>query len=200
MPESSHPPLKNLEQLVDECRALYQSLRQQMNERWNRDLPLEEILFDRWERARHLGFGERSSIYHSSLVYGKVTVGADTWIGPNTLLDGSGGGLSIGHHCSISAGVQIYSHDTVRWAISGGQCPADTARVAIGDCCYIGAQTVICKGVSVGHHCIVGAHSLVLRDLPPYAVAFGSPAVIRGQVNLNTLNWTINRSPPEPKP
>ena len=105
--------------LLDALRALYEQLRADMRERWRRDLPLEELLFDRWERARSLGFGEGSSIYHSSYVYGDVRVGSDTWIGPFTLLDGTGG-LTIGDNCSISTGVQIYSHDTVKWAVSGG--------------------------------------------------------------------------------
>ena len=77
-----------------------------MRLRWNRDLPLEELLFDRWERARYLGFGAGASIYHTSYVFGDVRVGANTWIGPLTVLEGSGG-LTIGAHCSISSGVQI---------------------------------------------------------------------------------------------
>ena len=93
---------------------LYEQLRQDKQERFQRDLPIEELLFDRWERARHLGFGEGTSIYHSALVYGDVKVGKGTWIGPSTLLDGSHG-LTIGDSCSISAGVNIYTHDTVQW-------------------------------------------------------------------------------------
>ena len=58
------------------------------------------------------------------LVIGDVKVGSHTWIGPNVILDGSGGGLEIGDYCSIDAGAQIYTHDTVMWAISGGQVPA----------------------------------------------------------------------------
>ena len=60
-----------------------------------RDLPLDEMLFDRWERARSLGFGPGASIYHNSYVYGDVRVGAGTWVGPFTILDGSGG-LGVG--------------------------------------------------------------------------------------------------------
>ncbi len=103
----------------DQLLALYAHLRAETHARWDRDLPFDELLFDRWERARSLGFGEGASIYHSALVYGDVVVGPSTWIGPFTLLDGSGG-LRIGRNCSISAGVHIYSHDTVKWALSGG--------------------------------------------------------------------------------
>jgi len=90
-----------------------------MRSKYNRVLLVNELITDRWEKARYLGFGARTSIYDSSIVIGSVKVGQDTWIGPFTILDGSGD-LEIGNNCSISAGVQIYSHDTVQWAVTGG--------------------------------------------------------------------------------
>ena len=109
--------------LGDELRALHDALGAQMRREHDRDLPFEELVFDRWERARSLGFGEGASIYHNAYVFGDVTVGAGTWIGPFVMLDGSGG-LEIGATCSISTGVHIYTHDTVRWALSGGDARA----------------------------------------------------------------------------
>jgi carbonic anhydrase/acetyltransferase-like protein (isoleucine patch superfamily) len=144
---------------------------------------LEELLFDRWERARWLGFGEGASIHHNSYVYGDVRVGKQTWVGPFTLLDGSGG-LTIGDYCSISAGVQIYTHDTVQWALTGGKTAAERAPVSIGDCCYIGSQTVIAKGVTVGDQAVIGACSFVNRDIPPRTLAFGVPCRPRGRVEF----------------
>jgi len=78
-------------QLLKEIRQLYKTLTERMKQRWNRDLPLEELIFDRWERARQLGFGEGTSVYHNSYIYGDVRVGKYTWIGPFTLLNGTGG-------------------------------------------------------------------------------------------------------------
>ena len=170
-------------ELREELRRLYDELRTQMRTDWNRDLPFEELLFDRWERARSLGFGEGSSIYHNSYVFGDVRVGRNTWIGPLTMLDGSGG-LSIGEGCSISSGVHIYSHDTVRWALSGGEVPAERAPVSIGDFTYVGSQTVIAKGVTIGDHAVVGACSFVNRDIPPYTVAVGVPCRPIGTVEI----------------
>jgi acetyltransferase-like isoleucine patch superfamily enzyme len=173
-----------LEQLLEQAREVYARLRAEMRARWQRDLPLEELLFDRWERARALGFGNGTSIYHNSYVYGDVRVGDNTWIGPYTLLDGTGG-LTIGNSCSISAGVQIYTHDTVKWAVSGGRAKYEHAPVSIGNCCYLGSHTVIAKGVRVGDHCVIGAGSFVNRDLPPYTVAFGLPCRPRGRVEID---------------
>jgi acetyltransferase-like isoleucine patch superfamily enzyme len=168
-----------LEGLLRDLRALWTARRREVDGRFKRTLPLADYVVDRWEKARELGFGEGTSIYDSVLVLGDVKVGSHTWIGPFTVLDGSGG-LRIGSHCSISTGVQIYTHDTVRWAVSGGVAPTERAPTVIGDNCYIGPNTVIAKGVRIGDRCIVGAHSLVLHDLPSGSKAYGTPARVVG--------------------
>jgi acetyltransferase-like isoleucine patch superfamily enzyme len=162
-------------------KALNAQLAATMRDRWQRDLPFQELISDRWERARSLGFGEGSSIYADSYVYGDVAVGENTWIGPHTLLDGSGG-LRIGNGCDISAGVQIYTHDTVARVLSDHRQAIDQAPVEIGDGCHIGAQSVIAKGVTIGEHSVIGACSFVNRDIPPFTVAFGVPCRPAGRV------------------
>ena len=171
----------NPDTLLAALRALHAERSASIRQEWRRDLPLGELVVDRWERARALGFGEGASIYDSALVYGDVRVGAQTWIGPSTLLDGSGG-LTIGRTCSISAGVQIYTHDSVRWALSGGTAPYERAPVSIGDHCYIGPMTLVSMGVTIGRHCLVGANSIVNKDLPDHSIAFGSTCRIVGRV------------------
>jgi len=160
-------------------------LRDKMRADWQRVLPFQELLSDRWEKADYLGFEEKASIYDSSYVYGDVKVGRHSWVGPFTILDGSGGELVIGNYCSISAGVQIYTHDTVKWAVSGGKANYEKGSTRIGDYCYIGPLVVISKGVSVGEHSVIGAHSLVNRDIPPYSIAFGTPCRVVGRVYVN---------------
>lgn len=152
-----------------------------MHERFDRDLPFQDLLTDRWERARNLGFGEGSSIYQSAYVYGDVHVGSQTWVGPFVLLDGSGG-LVIGSGCDISAGVQIYSHDTVARVLSEARSGIATAPVEVGDYCHIGAQSVVVKGITIGHHSVVGACAFVNRDVDPYTVVAGVPARPIGRV------------------
>src|SRR4051812_28284223 len=164
-------------QLLD----VLERLRQEVRTRWNRDLPTGELLSDRWERARALGFGERTSIYDSSYVFGDVAVGRNTWIGPFTLLDGTGG-LTIGDNCSISTGVQIYSHDTVKWAVSGGTAPYEHDPVTIGSSCYIGSQSVVAKGITIGAGSVIGACSFVNRDVPPNSIVGGVPVRPLGRV------------------
>jgi len=168
----------------DDLTELYHELRQATSERWSRDLPFQDLITDRWERAAQLGFGEGSSIYQSAYVYGDVTVGAGTWIGPMVLLDGTGG-LRIGVGCDISAGVQIYTHDTVERVLSEGRTGIQHAPVTIGDHSHVGAQSVIVKGVSVGDHSVIGAASFVNRDIPPYTVAVGVPCRPVGRVEVS---------------
>lgn len=165
-------------------RTLYARKRSETNARWNRDLPFSELLFDRWERARNLGFGEGTSIYHSALVFGDVAVGEQTWIGPHVLLDGSGG-LSIGSFCSISAGVQVYSHDSVRWALSGGKAGYEHQPSVIEDACHIGPNAIIVKGVTVGAHSMIGAGAIVTADVEPFSIMLGVPARRAGTVILD---------------
>lgn len=163
-----------------------------VQQRWNRSLPFADYIVDRWEKACALGFGDGSSIYDSALVLGEVKVGTNTWIGPFTVLDGSGG-LSIGSNCSISAGVQIYSHDSVQWAVSGGVAPYEYAPTFIGDQCYVGPNVVIAKGVRIGTGCIIGANSLVLGDIPENSTAVGTPCRIIG-----TASAPFNPLPHDP--
>jgi len=145
--------------------------------KYKRVLPFGDYFSDRWEKARYLGFGEGSSVYDNVIIMGDVKVGKNTWIGPNVILDGSGG-LVVGSNCSISAGVQIYSHDSIQWALSGGEKEYEYAETLIGDNCYIGPNVIIQKGVRIGSEVVIGANSFVKSDIPTGAKAYGNPAIV----------------------
>jgi acetyltransferase-like isoleucine patch superfamily enzyme len=164
-------------------RRAYEGLRDTVRADWDRDLPLDELVSDRWDRARLLGFGEGTSVYATSYIYGDVSVGRDVWIGPLTLLDGTGG-LSIGDGTTISAGTQIYTHDTVRRTISGGAMPIERSPVSIGSRTYLGANVIVLRGVRIGDEAVVGAGSLVNRDIPARSVAVGTPAHVIVRVHM----------------
>lgn len=165
-------------ELFEKIDKLFKSLRDIKRNEFKRVLPFGDYMSDRFEKAKYLGFGEGSSIYDNVIVIGDVKVGKNTWIGPNVVLDGSGG-LLIGSNCSISAGVQIYSHDSVNWAISGGSEKYQYGKTVIGDNCYIGPNTIVSKGIDIGNNSVIGANSYVSSSLPPGSKAFGNPAKIQ---------------------
>lgn len=173
----------NKEKIKKEVLEIFKELREARKRQWNRVLPIGDEISDRWEKARYLGFGEGTSIYDSSLVIGDVKVGKNTWIGPFTILDGSGG-LEVGDNCSIAAGVQIYSHESILWALSGGRMEYTQTKTVIRNYCYIGPYTVVSKGVKIGDHCLIGANSLVNRDLKAFTIAAGSPCKVIGRVQV----------------
>jgi acetyltransferase-like isoleucine patch superfamily enzyme len=162
--------------------SLYKKRRSETKKKWNRVLPFNELISDRWEKAQFLNGLSGSSVYDSSYVFGKVSIGKNTWIGPYTILDGSGGKLSIGEFCSISSGVQIYTHNTVKWALTKGKSEFEKKSVRIGDCCYIGPNSIIGMGSNIGKCSVIGSLSFVNSKIPPYSIAFGSPAKIVGKV------------------
>lgn len=171
-----------IQTLVELLRRAHVETDEALRQRFDRSLPFADGMFDRWERAKRLGFDEGASVYNSALVYGDVKVGDNTWIGPYTLLDGSGGEISIGAFCSISASVHIYTHDTVMWALSGGRLEKRTGSVKIGDCCYIASQCIIAPNITIGRQCVVAANSFVNRDVPDRTIVGGNPAKILGSI------------------
>src|SRR5579859_5406907 len=155
------------QQLAETLRTLYTHSDEQLRAQFHRSLSFQDGMFDRWERAQRLGFGAGASIYNSALVLGEVSVGRETWIGPWTILDGSAAPVVIGEFCSISAGVHLYTHDTLQWALSGGIAAKRSGAVNIGDCVYIGPQSIVVRGVSIGRQCVVAANSFVHHSVEP---------------------------------
>lgn len=60
--------------------------------------------------------------------------------------------------------------------------------VYIGDDSWIGKQVSII-GAKIGKHCVIGANSVVTRDIPDYCVAVGSPARVIKRYDFETNKW-----------
>jgi acetyltransferase-like isoleucine patch superfamily enzyme len=126
------------------------------------------------------------------IIIGEPKIGKNTWIGYFTVIDGSGG-LEIGEHCSIASGVHIYTHDSVRWAIQGlekdheNYTHVDRAPVKIGNNVYIGANAVICKGVTIEDRAVVAAGAVVLERtrIKTGEIWAGVPARKVGELKFN---------------
>lgn len=105
-------------------------------------------------------------------------------VGENTVL----GGTSIVSYTSVKIGKNVlFGPDVV--ILDGDGHPADrrlpdnaenkakcTAPIEIGDHAWIGLGATIMKGVTIGHHAVVAAHAVVVKDVPPHGVVGGNPA------------------------
>jgi len=90
--------------------------------------------------------------------------------------------IVLGNNVRIAPGVRLHaaSHDItdLNYTDSGGP-------ITVGDDVWIGASAIILPGVTIGARSVVGAGSVVTRDLPPDSVAVGSPAkVVRRRIGL----------------
>jgi acetyltransferase-like isoleucine patch superfamily enzyme len=124
--------------------------------------------------------------YHPlAWISGDPEIGAGTWIGAFTVVDGSGG-LRIGAGCDVSAGAQIYTHNTVRRCVSG-RAFADVERAPtwIGDHVFLGAGAVVLMGVRIGDRAVIGAGAVVTADIPEATIVAGVPARRVGTVRVD---------------
>lgn len=174
-------------ELLSGLRGLHTKFRDRTFAIYGRINPFTEDLFDWHERGEFWTKDKTITIYNSTSVVGNVVIGSHTWIGPFCSLDGTGG-LQVGHHCSISLGCQLVSHDTVKWALSGGVAPYEYAPISIGDCCFLGSHVVVAKGVSIGSHSVVAAGAVVTKSVPACSIVGGVPGRVIGSVRIDPDN------------
>jgi len=117
-------------------------------------------------------------------IVGEPCIGAGTWIGAFSVIDGSGG-LTVGEGCDVSSGVHIYTHSSVKRCVSGrSHATVERKPVLIGNRVFIGANAVINMGVTIGDEAVIGAGAVVTRDVPPRSIVGGVPARVIGAVDL----------------
>ena len=113
-----------------------------------------------------VSIGDRCLIGRGSGIVGhfSITIGNDVW---------------TGHHVYITD--QNHGYEDVTRPISAQSQPE--RAVSIGDGSWLGHGCVVLPGVSIGAHVVVGANSVVTKNIPDFSVAVGSPArVIRRHV------------------
>jgi serine acetyltransferase len=104
-----------------------------------------------------------------------VELRASTNVGPGLKIE-HGYALVINDRTVIGRGVHL-RHCTTIGCVKlpdGSQGPSPV----IGDFVEVGANAVILGGINIGHHAVIGAGSVVVTDIPEYAVAVGNPALV----------------------
>ena len=87
-------------------------------------------------------------------------------------------GVTIGKQVMIGAGVKIYDTDfhPVDFTARMEKKPPKKAAVTIGDGAFIGAHSIILKGVTIGEKSVIGAGSVVTKNVPDHEIWAGNPA------------------------
>jgi acetyltransferase-like isoleucine patch superfamily enzyme len=91
-------------------------------------------------------------------------------------------GIEIGHGVAIAENVTIRDSDNHRT----GRNTSPNAPIRIGDRVWIGMNSTILKGVTIGHDAIIAAGSVVIRDVPPNCLVAGVPA----RVKKTDVRWS----------
>jgi len=110
----------------------------------------------------------------------KITIGENSQIGPFCVIFGGSDiliekNVMIAPHCVISAG----NHDYRQFAIPMRFAKSiSDGKIVIEEDVWIGANCTITDNLTIGKGSVIGANSVVTKDIPPYSIAAGVPAKI----------------------
>jgi len=142
-------------------------------------------------RERRLEVGEGTllepQVWLTAPGEARIRIGAGTFLNIGVMV-AAHELVEIGDHCMFANGcfVTDAAHrfdDPDRPVTWQGFTSKGPTR--IGDNVWCGANVVVTSGVTIGERCVVGANSVVTRDLPPYSIAAGAPAAVVKQVDYS---------------
>lgn len=124
-------------------------------------------------------------------VYNPVfTIGNETQIHQNCHIT-CAGIIHIGDNVIIVSNVTITDiiHPYIDINMPINKQKLEVGSVIIGDQTYIYNNSVILPNVKIGKHCVIGANSLVNKDIPDYCIAVGNPAKVIRQYDHEKSKW-----------
>ena len=119
---------------------------------------------------------------------GKVLIGNNSIIGLSNVIIGPvtvGNNVLFAQHVVLS-GLNHNYQDVSKAPVEQG---ITTREIIIEDNVWIGANTTITAGVSIGKHSVIGAGSVITKNVPPYSVVAGNPGKILKQYNIEQNTW-----------
>lgn len=123
--------------------------------------------------------GENVNIERGASFSRRISIGDNSGIGINSHINGPciiGKNVMMGPECLIFT--QNHRFDDVTTTIQG-QGATEERKVTIGDDVWIGARVIILPGVSIASHSVIGAGSVVTKNIPEWVVAAGNPAIVK---------------------
>lgn len=118
----------------------------------------------------------RRKKYMDELIKKGLKIGKNTHILNGAFLDPSHCFLiSIGDNCTIAPNVRLIAHDASIYKVLG---VTKISKIIINDNSFIGDSAIVLPGVSIGPNAIIGAGSVVTRNIPSNSVAAGNPAEV----------------------
>lgn len=88
--------------------------------------------------------------------------------------------VRIGDNCQMAPNVAIYTAGHPVYPTTRNSAFEYGKEVTIGDNVWLGGNTVVCPGVNIGNNVVIGAGSVVTKDIPDWSIAAGNPCrVIR---------------------
>lgn len=119
---------------------------------------------------------------------GDVIIGDQTIIGLGNVIIGP---VTIGNEVMLAQNIVIsaLNHGYEDPNISPRRQKETCKHIVINDDVWVGSNSVITAGVTLGKHCIIGAGSVVTKDVPPFSVAVGNPARVIKQYNSESGMW-----------
>jgi len=137
-------------------------------------------------------FGDRVHIFRDTIVAtgqgGRVAIGAGTFIQPCCKIMGYKGRIEIGCGVQIAPNCAFYSYDHgfAPGELIGKQPLQTKGGIVIGDDAWLGFGVIVLDGVRIGKGAVVGAGSVVTRDVPDETIAVGVPArVVKRRSDLD---------------
>lgn len=129
-------------------------------------------------RIQGIEIAKNALIYRNVLILGKVSIGSSSSISNNTSINGATVGVYIASNVMIAPGCCIvaFDHGTVLGSTPMISQQLIEASVFIDDDVWVSANCTITKGVKIGRGAIIGANSVVTKDVAPYSIVGGVPA------------------------
>ena len=116
-------------------------------------------------------------------IYSSLTIGNDSYIGRDCLFDLMGK-ISIGNKVTISHRAVLNTHTHAgKSPLRNKQLKVSKGDIKISDGVYLGSNVTVLECVTIGSNSIIGAFSLVNRDLPGNIVGFGIPCKVQKKIN-----------------